>query len=137
MITRRQFIGGASALGASALVAPSLHATSTEEPLIRFGVASDVHILADWRDANCRDLDRQPEYLEKALRWFDSQRADAVVFSEIERWEKQGTGIHTDIRYIFRSTHTNKVLFERYCKLYLSFKGINLLRELIVFLLLG
>lgn len=49
--------------------------------------------------------------------------ADAVVFSEIERWEKQGTGIHTDIRYIFRSTHTNKVLFERYCKLYLSFKG--------------
>lgn len=80
-ISRRQFIGGVAAFGSSSLFMPALCSESRDEPLIRFGVASDVHILADWRDANCRDLDRQPEYLEKALRWFDSQRADAVVFS--------------------------------------------------------
>lgn len=48
--------------------------------LMRFGVASDVHLLSGWRDGNCRDLDGQADYLEKALRWFDSQKADAVVF---------------------------------------------------------
>ncbi|MGI6494617.1 MAG: metallophosphoesterase family protein [Kiritimatiellia bacterium] len=51
-----------------------------EKPLLMFGVASDIHLLCGWRDGNCRDLDRQPEYLEKALRWFDSLKADAVVF---------------------------------------------------------
>ena len=48
--------------------------------VMRFGVASDVHLLCGWRDGNCRDLDRQAHYLEKALRWFDLLKADAVVF---------------------------------------------------------
>lgn len=105
-ISRRLFIGGVAAFGSSSLFMPALCLESEDEPLIRFGVASDVHIFADWRDANCRDLDRQPEYIEKALRWFDSQRADAVVFAgdmahtgqvaELERlaavWEKAFPG---------------------------------------------
>lgn len=62
--------------------------------------------------------------------------ADAVVFSKIERWEKSGGGIATNIRYIVKSTKTNNVLFERYCELFLDLKGNynsgNFLTNLIV-----
>lgn len=46
--------------------------------------------------------------------------ADAVVFSIIETWTKRGFGIDTKIRYIVKSAHTNEVLFERSCDLYLD-----------------
>ncbi len=46
--------------------------------------------------------------------------ADAVVFSVIDRWEKVGFGIETDLRYIVKSTKTNEILFERQCNLYLD-----------------
>lgn len=46
--------------------------------------------------------------------------ADAVVFSVIETWTKRGFGIDTKIRYIIKSAHTNEVLFERSCDLYLN-----------------
>lgn len=46
--------------------------------------------------------------------------ADAVVFSIIESWAKSGMGIHTKIRYVIKSAHTNETLFDRNCDLYLD-----------------
>ncbi len=46
--------------------------------------------------------------------------ADAVVFSIIDQWKKKGFGIQTKLTYIVKSTHTNDVLFERTCDLYLD-----------------
>lgn len=46
--------------------------------------------------------------------------ADAVVFSIIDKWAKKGLGIETKIRYVIKSAHTNEVLFDRSCDLYLD-----------------
>lgn len=46
--------------------------------------------------------------------------ADAVVFSVIDTWTKKGTGIETKIRYVIKSAHTNEILFDRSCDLYLD-----------------
>ena len=46
--------------------------------------------------------------------------ADAVVFSIIDTWAKQGFGIRTNITYIVKSALTNDVLFEKSCDLYLN-----------------
>ena len=46
--------------------------------------------------------------------------ADAVVFTVIDSWAKQGLGIQTKIRYVIKSAYTNEVLFDRSCDLYLD-----------------
>lgn len=46
--------------------------------------------------------------------------ADAVVFSVINKWKKNGLGIETEIIYTVKSTITNEILFERDCDLYLD-----------------
>jgi hypothetical protein len=46
--------------------------------------------------------------------------ADAVVFSIIDTWAKKGLGIQTKIRYVIKSAHTNEILFDRSCDLYLD-----------------
>ena len=46
--------------------------------------------------------------------------ADAVVFSVIDTWTKKGMGIETKIRYVIKSAHTNEILFDRSCDLYLD-----------------
>ena len=70
LLDRKAFIGGVLAsVGSVALPASVLAAD--KRLLMRFGVASDVHILRGWK---------QEDYLEKALRWFDAQKADAVLF---------------------------------------------------------
>lgn len=46
--------------------------------------------------------------------------ADAVVFSVIDTWTKKGMGIETKIRYVIKSAHTNEILFNRSCDLYLD-----------------
>lgn len=51
--------------------------------------------------------------------------ADAVIFSVIEEWKKKGFGIETKITYIVKSTHTNEVLFDRTCDLYLDLSDDN------------
>lgn len=51
--------------------------------------------------------------------------ADVVIFSTIEKWQKLGLGIETEITYTVRSTKTNEVLFERACDLYLDLTGQN------------
>ena len=46
--------------------------------------------------------------------------ADAVVFTIIDKWTKKSVGIETKLRYVIKSTHTNDILFERSCDLYLD-----------------
>lgn len=46
--------------------------------------------------------------------------ADAVVFSVIDTWTKKGLGIETKIRYVIKSAHTNEILFDRSCDLFLD-----------------
>lgn len=46
--------------------------------------------------------------------------ADAVIFSEINKWDKQGFGISMSLHYWMKSTTTNEILFERNCDLYLD-----------------
>ena len=55
--------------------------------------------------------------LEPFRRYFG---ADAVVFSQIDEWAKQGLGISTRIRYFIRSAVTGEVLFDRTCDLFLD-----------------
>lgn len=45
---------------------------------------------------------------------------DAVIFSVIDVWQKEGTGIRTKIQYMIKSTKTNDILFDRTCELYLD-----------------
>lgn len=51
--------------------------------------------------------------------------ADAVVFSEINKWEKQGFGISISVRYWIKSTTTNDILFDRSCDLYLDLSSTS------------
>jgi hypothetical protein len=51
--------------------------------------------------------------------------ADAVVFSVIDEWKKKGFGIETKLTYIVKSTHSNEVLFDRTCDLYLDLSDNN------------
>lgn len=46
--------------------------------------------------------------------------ADAVVFSQIDSWEKGALGISTKIRYFIRSAISGEVLFDRTCDLFLD-----------------
>ena len=46
--------------------------------------------------------------------------ADAVVFSQIDKWTKSGFGIDTKIRYFIKSAKTNEIIFDRTCDLHLD-----------------
>lgn len=60
-------------------------------------------------------------FLDRPLRQFhDFFGADAVVFSVIDEWAKQGIGIRTKIRYFIKSTTTDQILFDRTCDLFLD-----------------
>lgn len=60
-------------------------------------------------------------FIDKPLRQFhDFFGADAVVFSIIDSWAKQGLGINTKIRYLIKSTRTDEILFDRSCDLFLD-----------------
>jgi len=45
---------------------------------------------------------------------------DAVLFTEIKSWAKQGFGIRTDIRMFIRSAYDGEIIFDRSCNLYLD-----------------
>jgi len=47
---------------------------------------------------------------------------DAVVFSEINTWEKKGFGIEADIRYFIRSCITGEIIFDKRCDYYLDLR---------------
>lgn len=75
-------------------------------------------------------------FIDKPLTMFKNYfGADAVVFSQIDTWTKQGFGIDTKIRYIIKSTSSNEILFDRSCDLYLDLQqdsgGNSLLSALV------
>ena len=51
--------------------------------------------------------------------------ADAVIFTTIDEWKKQGFGIRTNISYIVKSTRSNEIIFDRSCDLYLDLQDNN------------
>lgn len=55
--------------------------------------------------------------LDKFAQFFG---ADAVVFSQIDKWTKSGFGIDTKIRYFIKSAKTNEIIFDRTCDLHLD-----------------
>lgn len=67
-ISRRGFLGGICA-ACGGLVFPA-RAFEQKRPDMSFGVISDIHISRLWN---------QEVHLEKALRWFDTQKVDAVM----------------------------------------------------------
>ena len=77
-MNRREFLGGAIAASVAYGLVPAWAAAG--EPLLRFGAASDVHLrkrhpLFPW----VRGSEDNDVYLEKAFRWFDRMKVDAVV----------------------------------------------------------
>ena len=94
--------------------------TSISRPLIEAGyyVIPPTLAMDVLRQESAYDAEL---FLDRPLRQFhDFCGADAVVFSVIEDWAKQGIGIHTKIRYFIRSTVTDRVLFDRTCDLFLD-----------------
>jgi predicted phosphodiesterase len=75
-MSRRTFFGRAAAAAALA-AAPGCSSTSgigaEAAPKLRVGVLSDVHLLRQ------KDSIHSDVYFEKALRWYDSMKADAVL----------------------------------------------------------
>lgn len=94
--------------------------TSISRPLIEAGyyVIPPALAMDVLRQESAYDAEL---FLDRPLRQFhDFFGADAVVFSIIEDWAKQGIGIHTKIRYFIRSTVTDRILFDRTCDLFLD-----------------
>lgn len=94
--------------------------TSISRPLAEAGyyVIPPTLAMAVLRQESAYDAEL---FLDRPLRQFyDFFGADAVVFSVIDSWAKQGVGISTKIRYFIKSTKTDQVLFDRTCDLYLD-----------------
>lgn len=95
--------------------------TSISKPLAEAGyyVISPLLSYEVLRNESAYDAEL---FIDKPLNKFgEFFGADAVVFSTIETWAKQGLGIRTVLHYTIKSTHTNEVVFDRTCDLYLDF----------------
>ena len=71
-LSRREFFGEATAVTMLA-AAGCLPRKGGGEPRLKVGVLSDIHLLVQ-KDSMHSDV-----YFEKALRWYDAQKADAVL----------------------------------------------------------
>ena len=95
--------------------------TSISYPLIEAGyyVVSPHLVLEMLKAESAYDAEL---FIDRDLQIFAQVfGADAVIFPVINTWQKEGIGIHTNLRYIVRSTVTNETLFERQCDLFLDF----------------
>lgn len=99
--------------------------TSISYPLIESGyyVLSPMLTMEILKKESAYDAEM---FVNSSLSMFQKYfGADAVVFSEINSWTKKGFGIETDIHFIIKSAHTNEILFERSCDLYLDLSTQN------------
>lgn len=99
--------------------------TSISYPLIEKGyyVLSPMLTMEVLKNESAYDAEM---FINSPLTMFQKYfGADAVIFSEINSWTKKGFGIETDIHFIIKSTHTNEILFERSCDLYLDLSVQN------------
>ena len=79
-VSRRWFIGGAASFGAfgGCRFFRSSSFRAGGSPVLRFGVISDIHVIAE----NLDDVyEGNTATLEKTLDWFDAQGADAVLIA--------------------------------------------------------
>ena len=79
-ISRRWFIGGAASLGAlsGCRIITSSKGLLGGVPRIKFGVVSDIHVIAENTD---RDGQGNTRTFRRALKWFDRQGVDAVMIA--------------------------------------------------------
>lgn len=94
--------------------------TSISRPLIEAGyyVISPLLAMDVLKEESAYDSEL---FFEAPLTTFQNYfGADAVVFSVIDVWTKKGLGIETKIRCVIKSAHTNEILFDRSCDLYLD-----------------
>ncbi|MCR5710307.1 MAG: DUF799 domain-containing protein [Bacteroidales bacterium] len=104
----------------SSVQAKELLYTSISRPLAEAGyyVISPSLAMDVLKQESAYDAEM---FIDQSLKPFhDFFGADAVVFSVINEWAKQITGIQTEIRYIIKSAVTDQVLFDRTCSLYLD-----------------
>lgn len=94
--------------------------TSISRPIIENGyyVISPMLSLEIMKAESAYDAELFIDGDQSAFRRYFG--ADAVIYTEINTWAKQGFGITTDLRYIMKSTVTNEILFERSCQLHLD-----------------
>ena len=78
MVTRRTFIGGIGAFGGWRLFAAAPGACLGDEPNLRFGVLSDLHIRCVVGD---RGYDGDAEGFRHALEYFRDRKVDAVMIA--------------------------------------------------------
>lgn len=94
--------------------------TSISKPLIDAGyyVIPPMIVMEVLREESAYDAEI---FVDSSLDMFkEFFGADAVVFSEINKWAKVGVGIDADIRYFIRSATTGEILFDRSCDLFLD-----------------
>ena len=94
--------------------------TSISKPLIESGyyVISPYLAMEVLKSESAYDSEL---FIDAPLTKFNKYfGADAVIFSVIDTWAKQGFGVRTNITYIVKSALTNEVLFEKSCDLYLD-----------------
>ena len=99
--------------------------TSISKPLIEKGyyVLSPLLTMEVLKQESAYDAELFVNgSLEKFQKFFG---ADAVVFTEINRWTKVGFGIETDLHFMIKSAYNNEMLFERSCELYLDLSFEN------------
>jgi len=72
-VSRRTFFGQATAASLTAMAGCLPRETSASGPLLKVGVLSDIHLLTQ------KDVLHSDVYFEKALRWYEAQKADAVL----------------------------------------------------------
>ena len=99
--------------------------TSISKPLVEAGyyVISPYLAMDILKNESAYDAEM---FIDAPLTKFNKYfGADAVIFSVINTWAKQGFGIRTNITYIVKSAHTNDVLFEKRCDLYLDLSSFD------------
>lgn len=99
--------------------------TSISRPIVESGyyVISPMLSMEIMKSESAYDAELFIDGDQSAFRKYFG--ADAVIYTEINSWAKQGFGITTDLRYIMKSTVTYEVLFERSCHLYLDLSVSN------------
>lgn len=100
--------------------AKELFYTSISHPLIESGYyVISPHLAMDiFKSESAYDAEM---FIENDIATFGRIfGADAAVFTIIDKWEKRGVGIETQVTCIIKSTRTNDILFERTCDLYLD-----------------
>lgn len=94
--------------------------TSISRPLAEAGyyVVSPILAMEILKAESAYDAEL---FVDKDLKPFQKVfGVDAVLFTEINSWTKQGFGIRTDIRMYIKSAYDGEIIFDKECDLYLD-----------------